>query len=408
MAYTSNILQIVLDGTGTEIPALNVTDAYDRYIISGAVTATGNYAIVPTGTPQLGTTYIFEYEATLDITTNGTTFSLFGVSFNQTQLISKLEITCYYNGSAWKVKIVGSLDQAFITSTNLNNNSVTNAKLATMADQTIKGNISGGVAVPSDISISALVNTNTWTTVGNSGTVAGTNFVGTTDAIDLVFKTNNTESGRVGLTNQATSLGLFALNSNASGVQTVAIGTNSLFSNTTGDRNVAVGYTTLNDNVSGEDNTALGDRVLANNLASGNTGVGAISLNSNTTGIQNTGIGYSSLNSNTIGDYNTGLGSVAISNVTTGDSNTAVGYSASASLTTGSNNTAIGSGAETNSPTASNRIALGSGAIATSDYQFAIPDGVTTIKFKGIVYTLPTSNAAGVLTNDGSGVLTWV
>jgi len=172
MAYTSNILQIVLDGTGTEIPALNVTDAYDRYIISGAVTATGNYAIVPTGTPQLGTTYIFEYEATLDITTNGTTFSLFGVSFNQTQLISKLEITCYYNGSAWKVKIVGSLDQAFITSTNLSNNavtasaitnsSITLAKLAaTTPSSVIYGNSTGVIG--------ALVLGANELAIGNSG-----------------------------------------------------------------------------------------------------------------------------------------------------------------------------------------------------------------------------------------------
>ena len=36
-----------------------------------------------------------------------------------------------------------------------------------------------------------------WTTLGNSGTVAATNFVGTTDAIDFVTRTNNTEKTRV-------------------------------------------------------------------------------------------------------------------------------------------------------------------------------------------------------------------
>ena len=39
--------------------------------------------------------------------------------------------------------------------------------------------------------------TNMWSIIGNSGTVAGTNFLGTTDAIDLVFKTNNTETVRI-------------------------------------------------------------------------------------------------------------------------------------------------------------------------------------------------------------------
>ncbi|MGC9314342.1 MAG: tail fiber domain-containing protein, partial [bacterium] len=36
-----------------------------------------------------------------------------------------------------------------------------------------------------------------WSLTGNSGTTAGTNFVGTTDAQDLVFKTNNTEDVRI-------------------------------------------------------------------------------------------------------------------------------------------------------------------------------------------------------------------
>ena len=36
-----------------------------------------------------------------------------------------------------------------------------------------------------------------WKLLGNAGTIAGTNFLGTTDAIDLVFKTNNAEQARI-------------------------------------------------------------------------------------------------------------------------------------------------------------------------------------------------------------------
>lgn len=36
-----------------------------------------------------------------------------------------------------------------------------------------------------------------WKIVGNAGTIAGTNFIGTTDAVDWVIKTNNTERARV-------------------------------------------------------------------------------------------------------------------------------------------------------------------------------------------------------------------
>jgi len=323
MAYTSNILQIVLDGTGTEIPALNVTDAYDRYIISGAVTAIGNYAIVPTGSPQIGTTYVFEYEATLDITTNGTTFSLFGVSFNQTQLLSKLEITCYYNGSAWKVKIVGSLDQATITTSSVANDAITNDKLSTMTTSSVK--IGNGIGTPTDLQLTldevpvgsgttiVPLNINTdiinksWNILGNTGTTPGTNFIGTNDNKAIVFKQNGIECGKIDGTNQVTSFGLYSLGSRTNGTENVAVGKDALFTITTGDQN-----------------------------------------------------------------------------------------------------TAIGDAADVDSSNAMNRIAIGYGALADSNYQFAIPDNVTTIKFKGIVYTLPTVNGAGVLTNNGSGVLTWV
>ena len=44
--------------------------------------------------------------------------------------------------------------------------------------------------------------TNVWNATGNAGTVAGTNFIGTTDAIDFVAKTNNTERLRVLSTGQ--------------------------------------------------------------------------------------------------------------------------------------------------------------------------------------------------------------
>lgn len=39
-----------------------------------------------------------------------------------------------------------------------------------------------------------------WNVTGNSGTTAGTNFIGTTDAVDMVVKTNNTEKVRVSST----------------------------------------------------------------------------------------------------------------------------------------------------------------------------------------------------------------
>lgn len=169
MAYISNILPIVLDGTGTEIPTLSVNDTYEKYIITGTQIAMGNYAIVPTGSPLINTTFLFEYDATLDITTNGTTFSIFGQSLNQTQLNSKLVIECRYNGSGWIVKILPSIASVFITganiatatidaSTKLQANSVTNSRLSQMSAYTVKANNTGSTATPQDVAISEIVN----------------------------------------------------------------------------------------------------------------------------------------------------------------------------------------------------------------------------------------------------------
>jgi hypothetical protein len=38
---------------------------------------------------------------------------------------------------------------------------------------------------------------NGWMTTGNAGTLATTNFIGTTDAVDFVTRTTNTERMRV-------------------------------------------------------------------------------------------------------------------------------------------------------------------------------------------------------------------
>lgn len=398
MAQQTNILKITLDGSGTEIPALNISDGYDSYLITGVAISTGNYAIVPRGTPQFGDKFVFRYNGTLDITSNGNTFSLFGQPITQAQLLKYWEATCTYNGSGWNVILQLSLgDSGVISSSNIgtgtivNSNianntidisqkavdlsvttskinnlavttskindlavtdskianvngskivdgTVTNNKLANVPAYSVIGNNTGSPSTPSYITIPLLINSNAWSLTGNSGTNPATNFIGTTDAADLVFKINNIESGRISVSLYNTSYG-----------------TNTLTSITIGTSNTAIGLVSQRYTTSGEYNTS----------------VGAGSLSNNTTGSYNTAIGPSAGNVNVSGSYNTYIGAGANSPLLGGTS-------------------------------AQHRIALGANAEATADYQFAIPADVTHINFPLNAHT-----QGALLTSDGSGIGTW-
>ena len=171
--------------------------------------------------------------------------------------------------------------------------------------------------------------TPSWGLSGNTGTNPATNFIGTTDNNDVVFKRNNIISGRIGGNN--TAFGNSALSSNTSGGDNVAYGTSALKSNTTGERNVANGFEALKDNTTG-------DRNLAN---------GSFALKLNTTGSFNVANGNQALYSNTTGSYNTAIGDNALYNNTTGSNNTCLGKGAWVPSATGSNQVRIGNPAVT-------------------------------------------------------------
>lgn len=63
------------------------------------------------------------------------------------------------------------------------------------------------------------VATNDWHITGNVGTTAGTNFLGTTDDVDLVFKRNNVQSGWLNNSLFNTAFGVGTLPSTTTGTQ---------------------------------------------------------------------------------------------------------------------------------------------------------------------------------------------
>ena len=395
-----NIKTYTLTGAGTEISNFNVTDSYEKYLISGSAIAIGSYNLSIVGVPQVGTTFIVEYVGILSLGAN--TFTLLGTSITQAQLLKTWIAECTYTGSSWDVVLQMNLSQSdtvsssnigtgTILNSNIANNtidgstklvnlsvttakindlavtttkidnlavtdakindvngsklvgaSVTNDRLALMANNTIKGNVSGISSTPLDIPISTILGATAWSLTGNAGTAPGTNFIGTTDGQSLIFKTNNVQSGKIDLSFSNTSFGY-----------------NSATSNTTGIKLTAFGLNSLQSNLSGSDNTAYG----TNSLPA----------------------------------------------VTVGNSNAGFGNASGLTIITGSNNTCIGNDSNVSNAAALNRIALGYSAIADVDYQFALPNNVTSFKFRGNSFQLPSSDGAGnaVLQTNGAGVLSF-
>ena len=140
-----------------------------------------------------------------------------------------------------------------------------------------------------------------------------------------------------------TANGYEALYYNTTGVNNTATGRYALYLNSTGNYNTADGYGVLYSNTSGSHNTANGYRALyTNNIGYDNTANGYRTLYANTTGYGNTANGYEALYSNTTGANNTANGYQSLFFNNEGTRNTANGYQSLYSNTTGGYNTAIG------------------------------------------------------------------
>ena len=116
---------------------------------------------------------------------------------------------------------------------------------------------------------------NAWLNTGNSGLTAGTNFIGTTDAVDVYFKRNNTFAGIIGSGN--TTFGLNAGNSGKTlNIGITAFGVNAMpFATSTS--NNAFGNAAGGSLTTGQRNTFLGGAAGFNvDTGSFNTYVGYI------------------------------------------------------------------------------------------------------------------------------------
>lgn len=262
-----------------------------------------------------------------------------------------------------------------------------------------------------------------WKVIGNSGTIAGTNFLGTTDNTDVMFKRNGQKAGLIDSTLGETHFGYQSGNANTTGANNTAIGFQSYRSNTDGANNTSIGYASqFETNTTGADaNTSIGAYSLNKNQATENTGLGYGALKQTTTGHSNTAAGSSAMFLNTTGYKNVGVGIDALYNNTTGFFNVAMGQEAMYFNGTGYGNTAIGQRAGYNcagthnlflgdsagfSWTGSNRGFVGiagNDSLITIDFINSITNFNGTIKITG-----GGAGANKVLQSDASGNGSWV
>lgn len=341
----------------------------------------------------------------------GTGLSLSGTTFNSVWTATGADIFNNNSGNIGigtttpteKLDITGNIRVSNLAATNTR-----------MVQTDLNGTL---VPLPADSSYKVLLGTGVWGSVptktawsllGNSGTVDGINFIGTTDGTPLNIRVNNQKAGKIDHLLFNTFFGLNAGNSTTAGNANTANGFGALRDNTTGNYNTANGFQALYSNVAGSKATAIGvnamqysyntssvfdnanvavgfealrgSSISANNNGNYNTAIGFQTLRSNSAGSQNvaegyqalytntggssnTAIGFKSLYFNSLGSYNTATGDSALYSNTIGVYNTATGLSALYSNTTGQHNTANGGGALHYNTTGKYNTAIGAGAL---------------------------------------------
>ncbi|MDK2772517.1 MAG: hypothetical protein KYX68_09875, partial [Flavobacterium sp.] len=270
---------------------------------------------------------------------------------------------------------------------------------------------------------------NDWTLLGNSGTNASTNFLGTTDNVDLVFRRNNIVSGRLGFNNSVFGRGSFAT---GTGNANTVFGANSLLANTTGSANAVLGFYSMLSNTTGLGNVALGYTVLnSNTTGRNNIAAGTYSSDANTTGSYNVALGFNSLRDNSTGSDNVAIGDNALATMGSFSNNVGVGAFAGQSVA-GNNNTAIGAYALRSGSAGSGNVAIGNyaGYYATGSNKLYIDNTDTVnpliygefdndiLRTNGTLqvnipgsggYAFPINDGTSgqVLTTNGTGAVSW-
>lgn len=228
----------------------------------------------------------------------------------------------------WQTAGEGDTDEKAKVSANDTTAGYLNGKLVEGTGIDFTENNDGGNETLS-IAIASSYADNFWNVLGNTGTSAFTNFIGTTDLAGLRIKVNNLYSGYIDPTSNAqTTFGYRALENWVSGVWSTAFGYWALRTPTVSSENTAIGAYSQWANAGSSSNVSVGSFTLAyiSNVTGRNVAVGASALNWSTTARENTAIGNFNMLANRHGNYNTSLGSSAMRGNVDGVMNTALGH----------------------------------------------------------------------------------
>jgi trimeric autotransporter adhesin len=276
-----------------------------------------------------------------------------------------------------------------------------------------------------------------WSLTGNSGLSAATHFLGHSDYVSLVLRTNNQRSGFIDVDTlrRNNSIGNRALNTSVSGSGNNAFGTLSLSKVSTGNNNTALGDSVLFNLSSGSDNIGIGsDALYTAATSTGNVAIGTGTLK-NTVSSENLAIGFNAANGNVIGSNVLAIGAnalftnqnsftqLAIGNnalrlIATGQENVALGFNTGSTLGNGSFNVLLGHYALSSATNSNNNTIIGHNAAlsytATGNnnntfvgYQAALTQvGGTGNTFIGTsIDVAPASSSFSNSTGLGQGVL---
>ncbi|MEQ1733867.1 MAG: phage tail protein [Bacteroidia bacterium] len=209
MSSTGNTITNTTNGVVATAPAVNtvsntLTGTNLTTTVNGiAGTAINLSTIVPATTNTMSST-----GNTITNTTNGVVATAPAVN-TVSNTLTGTNLTTTVNGIAGTAINLSTIVPATTNTMSSTGNTITNTTNGVAATasavNTVSNTLTGtnltttvnGIAGTA-INLSSIIPpNNNWTLLGNAGTVATTNFVGTTDAVDLVTRTNNTEKMRV-------------------------------------------------------------------------------------------------------------------------------------------------------------------------------------------------------------------